>query len=81
MSSFSPGELLLTMVLGLLAIAFGKWASRLDRMIEAVEKMKNELHDYIVRMERRLSRVEERVNHHGVLLGLKHKVPEDEDAS
>jgi type II secretory pathway component PulJ len=72
-AGISPGEILLSVVLGLLAVSFGKWASRLDRMVEAVEKMKNELHDYIVKMERRLSRVEERVRHHEHLIAARNK--------
>lgn len=79
MPDFSAGELLLSLVLGLLAVAFGKWASRLDRMVDAVERMKNELHDYIVKMERRLSRVEERVRNHAHLIGARHHVVDEAD--
>ena len=78
-AGITPGEILLSIVLGLLAVSFGKWASRLDRMVDAVERMKNELHDYIVKMERRLSRVEERVRHHEHLIAARLTSIEDAD--
>lgn len=68
MDHFTAGEIMLAIVLGLLSIAFGKWATRLDKVIESMDSIKKEVHDYILHMERRLTKTEERVRHHDIVL-------------
>jgi hypothetical protein len=74
----TPGEIMMGIVLGLLTIAFGLWAKKVDDLNKNVEKIYQQIHDMAIQMERRLTRTEERLHHHAQILGTNHYVEEQE---
>lgn len=54
----SIGEIVLAVTAGLFAIAFGAWAKRLDKALDLLERLQEEMHKRAVLIERRLTRLE-----------------------
>jgi outer membrane murein-binding lipoprotein Lpp len=73
----APGEILMAIVLGLLTIAFGLWAKKVDDLNRNVEKIYTQIHNMAIQMERRITRTEERIHHHAQILNTKHFLEEE----
>ena len=56
------GEIVIAIVAGLFAVAFGAWAHRLDKALDLLEKLQESMHRRAVLIERRLTRLESRNN-------------------
>jgi len=54
----SVGEIVLAITAGLFALAFGAWAKRLDKALDLLERLQEEMHKRAVLIERRLTRLE-----------------------
>jgi hypothetical protein len=68
----TAGEILLGIVLALLSIAFGLWAKKVDELNKSVKEIYSSIHSMAVKMEKRVTRVEERVHFHAQKLGVNH---------
>lgn len=58
----SFAEIVVAVVVGLFAIAFGAWAHRLDRALDLLERLQESMHLRAILIERRLTRLETRNN-------------------
>jgi len=54
------GEVIVSIVAGLFALAFGAWAHRLDKALDLLERLQETMHVRAVLIERRLTRLESR---------------------
>ena len=52
------GEIILSIVAALFALAFGAWAHRLDKALDLLERLQETMHKRAVLIERRLTRLE-----------------------
>lgn len=56
------GEVIATIMAGLFALAFAAWARRLDKALDLLEKIQQEMHQNAIMVERRLARLEQKNN-------------------
>ncbi|CAK0777663.1 hypothetical protein CCP3SC15_580007 [Gammaproteobacteria bacterium] len=54
----TPGEIVLSLLAGLFALAFGLWARRLDKALDLLEKIQKDTHDWAIATEHRLTTLE-----------------------
>ena len=52
------GEIIMSVVVALFAVAFGAWAHRLDKALDLLERLQETMHRRAVLIERRLTRLE-----------------------
>jgi hypothetical protein len=57
----------------LFALAFAAWARRLDKALDLLEKIQEQMHIQAVRTERRITRLESTI-------GLNHREVDDDDS-
>lgn len=58
------GEIAATIMAGLFAVAFAAWAKRLDKALDLLEKIQEQMHKAAVVTESRLTRLEEGARNH-----------------
>jgi AraC-like DNA-binding protein len=61
----SPGEITATIMAGLFALAFAAWAKRLDKALDLLERIQQDMHRTAMQTERRLVRLEAAAEHCG----------------
>lgn len=54
----SFGEIALSLIGGFLALAFGLWARRLDKALDLLEKIQEEMHRWARETEHRITKLE-----------------------
>lgn len=54
----SIGELISAILAGLFALAFAAWARRLDKALDLLERIQEQMHEAAIVTERRLTRLE-----------------------
>lgn len=52
------GEIILSVLAGLFALAFGLWARRLDKALDVLEELQTAWFKHALAMEKRVTRVE-----------------------
>lgn len=59
------GQIVSVVMAGLFALAFAAWARRLDKALDLLEKIQEQMHKSALKIERRLSRLEVAAVRHG----------------
>lgn len=52
------GDIVDAIMMALFAIAFGLWARRLDKALDMLERLQQDMHERAIVIERRLTRLE-----------------------
>ena len=60
----TPGEVIAAIMAGLFALAFAAWARRLDKALDLLERIQEQMHHVAIATEKRLTRLEEGARHH-----------------
>lgn len=60
----TPGEVIAAIMAGLFALAFAAWARRLDKALDLLEHIQEQMHHVAIATEKRLTRLEEGARHH-----------------